>query len=69
MHQINGNTYYCDEDGNRLGSDVGLLPISLRENMKITIHGYSGEFLVVNWSYHKGHPDEDAGLKIILRKN
>lgn len=68
MNCVEGNTYYVDEDGNSLGSDIGLLLISLREGMKITIHGHHEEFSVINWSYHKGHPDENAGLTIILNK-
>jgi hypothetical protein len=60
------NTYFYDTEGNRLGSAEGILPISLRKGMKITIHGYSDTYEVSNWEYHHGQPDEEAGLKIIL---
>lgn len=61
-------TIYYSTDGTRLGSDVFLLPITLYKGMKFTIHGSEGTvFEVVEWNYHKGHPDEDAGLRIILK--
>ena len=63
----NLGTYFYDTEGNRLASDNGLLPIPLFKDMRITIHGYDGEFHVVDWSYHHGHPDEEAGLRIVVR--
>ncbi len=61
-------TLYYDTEGKRLGSDDFLLPITLYKGMEITIHGYEGTiFEVVDWNYHKGHPDEDAGLRITLK--
>jgi len=61
-------TFYYDTEGNRLGSDDFLLPITLYDGMKMTFHGYDGAvFKVVEWSYHKGHADEDPGLKVILQ--
>ena len=61
-------TFFLDTAGNRLGSDTILLPIPLYKGMTMTIHGHQGEFRVVDWNYHHGHPDEDAGLRIILEK-
>ncbi len=61
-------TYFYDIEGKRLGSDVILLPIQLYKGMHFTIHSYEGTvFEVVDWSYHHGHPDEEAGLKIFLK--
>jgi len=63
-----GDTYFLDEDGERLGSAEGIIPITLYRGMTITIHGYDGAYEVVDWNYHHGHPDEDAGLRITLRQ-
>jgi hypothetical protein len=61
-------TWFCDEEGNRLGSDEGILPILLYKGMKITMHGHPDkEFKVMEWYYHHGQPDEESGLRIILR--
>jgi hypothetical protein len=62
-------TRFFDIDGNQLGNAVGILPIPLCKGMTITIHGHSGSFSVVEWSYHHGHPDEDNGLTIVLKQN
>lgn len=62
-------TYYLSEEGKSLGSEEGILPITLYKGMTITIHGHTpGNFEVVDWNYHHGQPDEKAGLKIILRE-
>jgi hypothetical protein len=61
-------TIFYDTEGKRLGSDEILLPITLYKGMEFTIHGWEGTvFEVVDWNYHHGHPDEDAGLRIILK--
>lgn len=60
-------TIFYDINGNRLGSDNEVIPITLYKGMKMTIHGHEGTFEVVDWNYHHGHPDEDAGLRIILQ--
>jgi hypothetical protein len=44
----------------------GILPIPLFKGMIISIHGYEKDFVVENWTYHHGHPDENAGLTIYL---
>lgn len=62
------STIYYDTEGNQLGSDDIILPITLYKGMTITIHGYDHKFKVVDWNYHHGHPDENAGLRIILEK-
>lgn len=62
-----GNTYFLDRDGKSLGSDDGILPIPLYKGMFITIRGHDGPFEVVDWNYHHGHSDEQAGLRIILK--
>ena len=62
-------TIFYDEDGKRLGSYEGILPITLRQGMLFTIHGHDVQFEVVDWNYHQGHPDENAGLRIILKEH
>ncbi len=64
MSKVDTNFY--DTQGNRLGNAEGILPISLYKGMRITIHGYSDTYEVIEWEYHHGHPDEESGLKIIL---
>lgn len=61
-------TYCIDEEGNSLGTIPGHQYIPVRVGMKMTFHGNHGEFHVVDWSYRHGHPDENPGLTIILRK-
>jgi hypothetical protein len=62
-------TYLETEDGTSLGSDVILLPIPLYKGMKFTIHREGIEtYYVLDWYYHHGHPDENAGLHIVLSK-
>ncbi|MCP4682632.1 MAG: hypothetical protein GY864_09890 [Desulfobacterales bacterium] len=59
---------FFNEDGKQIGSTEKLLPIPLYKGMHITIHGYEGTtFEVVDWNYHHGHPDENAGLRIFLQ--
>lgn len=60
--------FFYDTEGKRLGSG-DLQPIPLYKGMKITLHGYGGTFQVVDWNYHHGHPDEDAGLRIIIEES
>lgn len=60
-------TLFLDAEGNRLASAEGVLPIPLVKDMAITIHGHEGSFRVVEWNYHHGQPNEDAGLRIILQ--
>jgi hypothetical protein len=63
-------TIFFDTEGNRLGSDLEVIPITLYKGMEMTIHGYPGvTFKVVDWNYHHGHGAEDAGLRIILRRS
>lgn len=66
--QVNSytTTQFIDSKGNLLGEATGILPISLYKGMNITIHGNDKKYCVVAWSYHQGHPDEGAGLKIEL---
>jgi hypothetical protein len=66
MHERVFGTYFMDRDGNLLGDYYELLPIPLFKGMKITIHSCDREFEVVDWNFHHGHPDEKAGLRIIL---
>jgi len=63
-----GRTFFRTEDGKSVGNAEGVLPIPLYKGMTITIHGHIGEYQVVDWNYHHGHPDEDSGLRVILRK-
>lgn len=60
-------TSFVDENGNVLGNDVGVIPIPLYKGMQITIHGHQQTFAVVDWSFHLGHQEEGAGLKIVLK--
>jgi hypothetical protein len=60
-------TYFYDTEGNRLASESGVLPIPLFKDMIITFHGKSGEYHVVDWSFHVGQRLEEAGLRIVLR--
>jgi hypothetical protein len=60
-------TIFYDDQGNRLGSDEGIVPIPLYKGMQMSIHGFEEIFEIVDWNYHHGHGDEDAGLRIILR--
>lgn len=61
-------SFFDIEDGIMLGNYPGILPIPLKEGMKMTIHGQDGPFQVVNWDFHHGQPDENAGLRIHLKK-
>jgi hypothetical protein len=63
----NLGTYFYDTEGNRLASESGVLPIPLFKGMTITFHGKSGEYHVVDWSFHVGQRLEEAGLRIVLR--
>lgn len=60
------STYFVNRSGDSLGDAPGLLPIPLRQGMQITIHSHPEAFTVVDWRFHHGHPDENAGLTIIL---
>lgn len=63
-------TFFESEDGESLGSDIILLPITLYKGMRITIHREGIEtYYVRDWYYHHGHPDEKAGLHIVLAKH
>jgi hypothetical protein len=61
-------TYFYDTDNNRLGNSSVLLPIPLYKGMHISIHSYKNEYEVVDWHFHFGHPDEETGLRIILKE-
>jgi hypothetical protein len=67
MSEHTGGTYFYHVDGPRLGSDDVIIPISLYKGMVMTIHGHEEQFEVVEWNYHHGHGDEEAGLRIILK--
>lgn len=69
MSVSEGGTYFYLEDWQRLGSDAEILTISLYKGMQMSIHGHEGMFNVVDWNYHHGHGDEEAGLRIILKEN
>lgn len=59
-------TSFVDLHGNLLGDTLGVISIPLYKGMQITIHSNPKSFTVVDWSYHQGHPDERAGLKVVL---
>jgi hypothetical protein len=62
-------TFFYDIDGSLLGSANDILPIPLKIGMQITIHGCEGTFEVSEWNFHHGHPDEYAGLRIVLKRS
>jgi hypothetical protein len=59
--------FFYDWEGQRLGSS-DIWPIPLYKGMEVTIHGHDGIFEVMDWNYHHGHPDEEWGLRIILKR-
>lgn len=59
-------TYFYDTDGNRLGSEAGLVPVTLYKGMKVTVSDHESEYRVVEWNYHLGYKFEEAGLRVIL---
>ena len=67
MSEYAGGTYFYHVDGHRLGDAPKIIPITLYQGMQITIHGHEETFEVVEWNYHYGHGDEEAGLRIILK--
>ena len=60
--------YDLDDKNKAIANSEGILPIPLYKGMKITIHGHHEEYQVDRWDFHFGHPDENAGLRIYLRK-
>lgn len=60
------STRLVNRENQLLGDMHGLLGISLYKGMQITIHSHSQPFKVVEWRFHLGHPDEEAGLTIVL---
>jgi hypothetical protein len=68
MEQTYPIIYFKSEEGETLGNDDRIMPFPLYKGMTITIHGREGRFQVVDWNYHHGQPDEEAGLRIILRR-
>lgn len=61
------STYFVNLNGDALGDAPVLLPIPLRQGMQITIHSNPQPFTVVDWRFHLGHRDENAGLTIVLK--
>jgi|GEM_PF-3073257 len=61
-------TYFYDTNKKRLADHPGILPIPLYKGMKMSIHGLSQEYEVVDWNFHKGHEDEKGGLRIFLKE-
>lgn len=60
------STRFVNRENQLLGKMPGLLGVSLYKGMQITIHSYSKAFTVVEWRFNHGHPDEEAGLTIVL---
>ena len=60
------STHFENSNGDPLGDAPGLLPISLRQGMQITIEGHPQKFTVVDWRFHQGHPADKGGLTIVL---
>ena len=59
-------TFFYDIQGNRLGSELGVVPLSLYKGMKITISDHEFVYRVTEWNYHLGYKFEEAGLRIIV---
>lgn len=63
---VQQDTYFLGTDGTEILKMSGLLSISLYKGMEITIHSHPATYVVLEWSYHVGHPDERAGLRVTL---
>lgn len=59
-------TFFYDIEGNRLGSELGVVSIPLYKGMKLSISEHDFVYRVVDWNYHLGYKFEEAGLRIIL---
>lgn len=59
-------TYFYDTQGSRLGSELGVVPLSLYKGMRITISDHDFVYRVTEWNYHLGYKFEEAGLRIIV---
>ncbi len=63
-----GITYFEDEQENSLGTIESIINLCLYKGMKIKIHSHgNSDYKVIDWYYIHGHPDENAGLHIILK--
>jgi hypothetical protein len=70
MVKTNGIYFKDAETEKTLGViDTNFVPIPLFKGMEVTIHGYDALFKVVDWNYHHGHQDEEAGLRIFLKSS
>jgi hypothetical protein len=59
--------YFVDVNGEKLAQIPMLLPIPLCKGLHITIHSSNKVFSVVEWKFHIDHPDENAGLTIVVQ--
>ena len=59
-------TYFYDTEGNRLGSEIGIVPVTFYQGMTVTINDHDCSYRVVGWNYHLGYKHEEAGLRVIL---
>lgn len=57
--------FFYDTEGLRLGS-MPYTALPLYKGMQVSIHGHHKRFKVVRWELHHGHPDEEAGLRVVL---
>ena len=58
--------YFYNTEGTRLGT-LSWTALPLYKGMRITIHGHDRQYTVVRWEFHHGHPDEEAGLRVVLQ--
>jgi len=61
-------TYFYDTEGNRLGSELGIVPVTFYRGMKVTINDHDSVYRVVEWNYHLGYRFEEAGLRVIVEQ-
>ncbi len=59
--------YFYNEEGKQIASE-DYVSIPLYEGMVVTIHGSNAKYAVDGWRLHIGHPDEEPGLHVNLRR-
>lgn len=59
--------YFYNEEGKQIAS-VDYVSIPFYKGMVVTMHGIDGKYKVNDWRLHHGHPDEEPGLHVNLKK-
>lgn len=60
------NTYFFDKNGVRIGSLIGLIPVT--PGMELQVKGYKGLFTVEKYFLRIDHPDRDPGFHVFCRE-